>query len=190
MSRGSLREALRVLEHAGVLDARPGSGTYVSSVGDTPRSLLRARAEVSGEHSPLDLLVVRAVIEPTCAEHAALYHRPDDLEAIRAAYEDQRAKTAAGLDASVPDQEFHLAIARATQNSLLYTIEELLVSVMHEDLWSDLKGRSRSHAGAEFVEHHRLILRAIEQRDGRRASQVMAMHISAIETSMIAEVED
>ena len=31
VSRGSLREALRVLEHAGVLDIRTGSGTYVAT---------------------------------------------------------------------------------------------------------------------------------------------------------------
>lgn len=179
-----------MLEHAGVLDARPGSGTYVASAGDTPRSLLRARAEVSGEHSPLDLLVARAVVEPACAEQAALFHRPADLEAIRSAYEEQRTRTLAGLDASEADQDFHLAIAAASHNSVLRSIEEMLVGVMHEELWSDLKGRSRSHAGAEFLDHHRLILRAIEQRDGRRANQVMAMHISAVETSVIAEIED
>src|SRR5947208_16503981 len=44
VSRASLREAIRVLEHAGVLDVRTGSGTFVSEYGRSKGSMLRAHS--------------------------------------------------------------------------------------------------------------------------------------------------
>jgi GntR family transcriptional repressor for pyruvate dehydrogenase complex len=42
---------------------------------------------------------------------------------------------------------------------------------------------------AEYLEHHRLVLQAIGQRDTRRAHQLMAMPMSAVETALVAELE-
>ncbi|MFF6804035.1 GntR family transcriptional regulator [Streptomyces sp. NPDC012616] len=44
VSRGSPREALRVLDHGGVLDIRTGSGTYVATRGGSSVTFLRAQA--------------------------------------------------------------------------------------------------------------------------------------------------
>ncbi|WP_416970812.1 FadR/GntR family transcriptional regulator [Streptomyces sp. 4F14] len=191
VSRGSLREALRVLEHAGVLDIRTGSGAYVASEGGSSATVLRARAAAIGEHSPLDLIVARAAIEPVCAEHAALSHHPTDLAALEASVEEQARATAAGEDVSESDLAFHLAVAAASRNSVLLAQQRTLVELMHEQTWSELKHRSRSreHAAEEYLSHHRLVLDAIRARDARRARQLMAMHMSAVETALLAELE-
>src|SRR5919201_6010956 len=64
VSRSSLREAIRVLEHAGVVDVRTGSGTYVSERGVSKAAMLRAQAAMVGEHSPLDVVAARRALEP------------------------------------------------------------------------------------------------------------------------------
>lgn len=191
VSRGSLREAIRVLEHAGVLDVRTGSGTYVTEQSDSRVTLLRAQAAIIGEHSPLDLIVARAAIEPACAEHAAISHHPSDLRAIEDAVEQQAVLTREGKDATEVDNAFHLAVAAATHNGVLLAQERMLIDLMHEHMWSELKHRTRTrlHAAEQYHEHHEHVLRAIRQRDARRASQMMAMHMSAIETALIAELE-
>ncbi|MEV8517846.1 FadR/GntR family transcriptional regulator [Dactylosporangium sp. NPDC051484] len=190
VSRSSLREALRVLEHAGVLEARPGSGTYVSSDGGSYESSLRAQAAVAGEHSPLDLMVARAAVEPACAENAARARTEKDLEAMRRHLEEQGRYVQAGLDAEAAeaDAQFHLALAVATHNGVLVMMERTIISLMREHAWTRLKARSRHHWGPKFVEHHRLILDAIEHGDSRRAGQLMLMHMTEIETSLIAEL--
>src|SRR5690606_6660734 len=71
VSRNTLREAIRALSHAGVLDIRGRSGTVVTPSATSYDASLRARAEAAGEQSPLDLMVARMAVEPTCAEHAA-----------------------------------------------------------------------------------------------------------------------
>lgn len=191
VSRGSLREALRVLEHAGVLDVRTGSGTYVATEGGSSATFLRAQAAAIGEHSPLDLMVARTAIEPVCAEQAALSHHPGDLAALEEALEEQERATEAGEDVSEADLAFHLAVAAASRNSVLLALQRMLIDLMHEQTWSELKHRSRSreHAAEEYLEHHRSVLQAIEQRDTRRAHQLMAMHMSVVESALLAELE-
>ncbi|MDX3230309.1 FadR/GntR family transcriptional regulator [Streptomyces sp. ME19-01-6] len=191
VSRGSLREALRVLEHAGVLDIRTGSGTYVATEGGSSATLLRAQAAALGEHSPLDVIVTRAALEPVCAEQAALAHHPTHLAALEEAFEEQARATRADEDVAEPDFAFHLAVAAASRNSVLLAPERTLIDLMHEQTWSELKYRSRSreHAAEEYLKHHRLVLQAIRQRDARRAHQLMAMHMSAVETALVAELE-
>jgi GntR family transcriptional regulator, transcriptional repressor for pyruvate dehydrogenase complex len=191
VSRGSVREAIRVLEHAGVLDVRVGSGTYVMHDGGSDAVALRAHAAVIGEHSPLDLIIARTAIEPVCAEHAAMSHTPSDLHAIEATLEEQARATAAGEDPSAADAAFHLAVATASHNPVLLSMERTLFELMHEHTWSELKHRSRSrrNAAEDYLEHHRHVARAIGQRDSRRAHQMMAMHMSAIETALLAEID-
>ncbi|MFI6377113.1 FadR/GntR family transcriptional regulator [Streptomyces sp. NPDC050546] len=191
VSRGSLREALRVLEHAGVLDIRTGSGTYVATEGGSSATFLRAQAAALGEHSPLDVIVARTAIEPVCAEQAALSHHDTDLATLEEAFEEQARATRADEDVSESDLAFHLAVAAASRNSVLLALERTLIDLMHEQTWSELKYRSRSreHAAVEYLEHHRLVLEAIRQRDARRAQQLMAMHMSAVETALVEELE-
>lgn len=192
VSRGSLREAIRVLEHAGVLDVRVGSGTYVTQDSGSNTAILRAQAAMIGEHSPLDLIVARAAIEPICAEHAARSHHPSDLRAIEDSVKEQAELTRSGGDPTEADNAFHLAVAVASHNGVLVALQRTLVDLMHEQTWSELKHRSRSrfHASEAYLEHHQHVLQAIRQRDPRRASQLMAMHMSAIETGLLAELED
>ncbi|WP_020579560.1 FadR/GntR family transcriptional regulator [Actinopolymorpha alba] len=191
VSRGSLREAIRVLEHAGVLDVRVGSGTYVTEGGRSQTAMLRAQAAVIGEHSPLDLIVARAAIEPVCAEQAATAHHPTDLAHMEATLHEQAELTHQGKDPSAADLAFHLAVATASHNGVLLAIEQNLIELMHEQTWSELKHRSRSrvHAAEQYLEHHELVLGAIRRRDARRAHQLMAMHMAAIEVGIVAELE-
>jgi GntR family transcriptional repressor for pyruvate dehydrogenase complex len=173
-----------------VLDVRVGSGTYVTTDSGSDTAILRAQAAVIGEHSPLDLIVARAAIEPVCAEHAARSHNPSDLRAIEDAVTERAGVTRAGGDPSEADAAFHLAVAVATHNGVLVALQRTLNDLMHEQMWSDLKhrSRSRSHASETYLEHHELVLEAIRQRDPRRAGQLMVMHMSAIETGLLAEL--
>ncbi|MFL1378753.1 FadR/GntR family transcriptional regulator [Nocardiopsis protaetiae] len=190
VSRGSVREAIRVLEHAGILDVRVGSGTYVVGDGGS-ETTLRARAAMAGEHSPLDLIVARASLEPVCAEHAATFRTSKDLRAIEETLVRQERLTRENGDPSGADADFHLAVAAASHNSVLAALEKTLVDLMHERMWTGLKHRSRGRGNrAEYyLEQHRQVFGAIEARDPRRARQVMAAHMCDIETDLLAELE-
>jgi GntR family transcriptional repressor for pyruvate dehydrogenase complex len=191
VSRSSVREAIRVLEHAGILDVRSGSGTYVVDTGSPKVSSLRAQAALSGEHSPLDVMAARFAVEPACAQAAAAQRHERDLEIVRDAVAAQARLIEAGEDAAGADLEFHLAIARATHNPVLLLLVERLVEIMRRRPWSDLKHSSREHPAAarRDVRQHSAILAAVERGDPAAAARAMKRHLASVEQDLLAQVQ-
>lgn len=190
VSRASVREAIRVLEHAGVLDVRGGSGTYVTEVGVSKAAALRAQAAVAGEHSPLDVIVARHAIEPSCAEIAATERLGRDLERLEQAIAQQAERVAAGEDGAESDLSFHVGVAAATHNPVLILLFDRLADIMRRAPWSELKHQTRisSSGGERDVREHTAVLRAIERQDAAAASRSMQRHLSSVERDLLAEV--
>jgi GntR family transcriptional repressor for pyruvate dehydrogenase complex len=191
VSRSSVREAIRILEHTGILHVRTGSGTYVTSAGSAKVAGLRAQAVLTGEHSPLDVIAARRGVEPYCAELAAKERHERDVELIRDAVETQAARTEGGGDTAAADLDFHLAVAAATHNQVLLLLVERLVEIMRRSPWADLKHRSREdRAGlARDIRQHRAILDAVERGDAAGAARAMRTHLAAVERDLLEQVE-
>src|SRR5215208_5403999 len=118
VSRSSLREALRTMELAGLIESRHGGGTYVRAVlswdAVSPLALvLQASDDTVG-----DLWEIRLIVEPEIAARAALRATPDDIETLTALLDRQEAaldreETSIGLD-----RDFHTALAHASHNAV------------------------------------------------------------------------
>ncbi|WP_165368175.1 FadR/GntR family transcriptional regulator, partial [Phytoactinopolyspora endophytica] len=173
VSRNTLREAIRALANAGVVEIRGRSGTVVLPAAASYSVALRARAEAAGDHSPLDLVVARLSVEPACAEHAAIHHTEEDLRRMSDALAQQEAAVHSGDDPSAPDLLFHSAVAAATHNPALAVLQNQLAQMMHGSLWTELKGNARAgaEAGERYLSHHRTIADAVAAGDPRRAGQ-------------------
>ena len=191
VSRGSVREAIRVLEHVGLLDVRTGSGTFVRGDALSNVSLLRLRAASVGEDSPLDVMVARRALEPTCAELAARSRTEYDLKTLRDSVDRQAVLVAAGEDTQDVDLGFHMAIAAASHNPVLEVLVDRLVEIMGQDTWRRLKSLSRMRdGGAEhFLDQHREILAALERSHPSAAAAGMTAHLDSIERSLLDGVE-
>src|SRR5581483_11595915 len=113
------REAVRVLEHGGLLDVRTGSGIFVTDEPASAVLALRARAALLGEHSPIDIIVARRAVEPVCARHAALRRSQHQLRSIERILDEHAALVAAQEDPEEPDLAFHVRVAEASRNSVL-----------------------------------------------------------------------
>jgi GntR family transcriptional repressor for pyruvate dehydrogenase complex len=187
VSRSSVREAIRVLEYAGVLDVRTGSGTYVTNASLSDAMTLRAHAALIGEQSPLDVMVARRALEPLCAKLAAQNHNRQDLRKLNAAVGEQAALVESGEDSTNADLAFHLAIAAASRNPTLAMLMERLVDIMHQHLWREMKHQKLERAGIQqrFLEAHRTILGYVDARDAERAARAMEKHLVAVEAGMV-----
>ena len=191
VSRSSVREAIRELERAGLLDVRVGSGTYVKASRSHKLVLLRAQAALSGEHSPIDVIAARLALEPSCAEIAAGQRTASDLDGIGAMLAQQERLVEAGADASGADLGFHLAVAGATHNPVLLLLVERLVMIMRRSPWADLKQASRESPGGAVrdIRQHRAVLTAIERGDGPAAARQMRVHLQSVECDLLEQVE-
>jgi GntR family transcriptional repressor for pyruvate dehydrogenase complex len=190
VSRSSVREAIRVLEHAGVLDVRTGSGTFVTDAGVSNVAMLRAQAAALGDQSPLDMIVARLAIEPLCAELAAVNRRDRDIAALRASIAQQAVLVERDEDPTDVDLDFHQSIAAASQNTVLLLLLERLIPIMRQGTWRELKQRTggRNDTFRLFLKQHQSILDAIEQSDATAARERMHEHLSVIEAGLLHEV--
>ncbi|NHC13208.1 FadR/GntR family transcriptional regulator [Motilibacter deserti] len=126
VSRGTVREALRALVHTGLLEARPGDGTYVRADSELRVSL--GRRVAAGDLR--DAFEVRALLERAGARHAAERATADDIAHLRALLDARHeAKTAGALERfAEADFAFHRAVVAAGGNVLLTELYEYLTS--------------------------------------------------------------
>lgn len=132
VGRSTIREALRVLVHAGLLDKRQGAGTFVTTNGviQEPLSQRLRRAEL------LEVYEVRKMLEIEISRLAAERRDEEDLEQMRAAL-DLRWKAIQQDDLEEyvrADLEFHLSIAKASKNSVASDLFRSFSSVLTDAL--------------------------------------------------------
>ena len=124
--RPTLREAVKVLHDAGLIEVRRGAGggMFVATEVVPPELVARRRDMRIDEVA--QVLEARRLIEPRVAQLAAMRAGDEDFDAMERTIEDQRAIVEPGSilqrgreDRFLPlDVHFHLALARATGNDV------------------------------------------------------------------------
>ncbi|MFF4412936.1 FadR/GntR family transcriptional regulator [Streptosporangium sp. NPDC001559] len=164
VSRLSVREAVRVLVHAGLLATRQGDGTYVTAT-DENEVALRRRLDRA---ATMDIIDVRRGLDLVAARLAAERREPADLDALRKTLERRTAAhQAADLDAFADaDVDFHLAIAAAAHNPVLLDLYRGMSEAVRDTVRRD---QCMEHAVLDSDSTHRDLYRAIEAGDAAGA---------------------
>lgn len=178
VSRTSVREALRTLESLGLIEIRPGEGTFVREV--SVESLIEPLAQVILSHreAVAELFEARRLLEPAIAGLAARRATRDEIQEMERILEDQAKAVAAGLTGLAQDAAFHAAIAGSARNRAITRLVNALMDLLTQSREESLQtpGRpTRSH------EDHRRILDAIRRRDEAGAQRAMRDHLVAVE---------
>jgi GntR family transcriptional repressor for pyruvate dehydrogenase complex len=186
VSRTSVREALRALESAGLIEIRAGEGTFVREI--SVEALIEPLALVilTQREAITELYEARRVLEPPIAALAARRASPDEVGELARILDDQAKEVAAGRTGLAQDAAFHTAIAHSTHNRAITRIVTALMDLLRETREESLHtpGRpERSH------EDHRRILAAIQARGDARARQAMLDHLIAVERLVTGRVE-
>ena len=184
ISRPTLREAIKTLVEAGVLEVRRGqSGGIFVAAELVPRELLRSRQEILfGEIS--GVLEARRLLEPRVAQLAAVHAGEEDFAAMQATIDRQRELAATGdflrhEDLFLQlDLKFHLAMARATRNSTVVQLMRHLFKrleiardmAVHAPLVPDW-----------VIDIHERTLAAIRAADFEQIDEVMDEHLAQLE---------
>lgn len=177
VSRGSVREAITELEVKGLVTRRPGSGTHIQR----PSHSLFTGPIVSGgglsDRETTELLDLREAIEPAIAARAAERATPADVDVISAlarAFENTGGDVERRMQL---DAEFHQAIARATQNTLLAGLVERFMNALDATRRTTAQTESRFRMSKSA---HRRIAAAIANGDPDAAEREMLEHVRAI----------
>jgi DNA-binding FadR family transcriptional regulator len=129
----------------------------------------------------ITVLELRIAVETEAAGLAAIRRSADQLRAIRSALDAFNAALDEGRQAVGPDFQFHLEIARATQNPRFAALMETLGGAMIprsrlevEEVLSDDKKAYLRRVNLE----HESIVAAIERRDAEAARAAMRTHLT------------
>ncbi len=172
ISRGSLRQALRVLDSIGYVQIRAGSGTYVREQEAGPLS------SWFSEHEQLveKLFDLRAAVEPTLAERLARHHAPRVVQRLADNVAEMAAAAEAGdmLRVIATDAEFHRVIAGNAGNDDVADLLRSVLALVGEERRAALRlpGQIR-----KAVDEHRAILDAIRRSDAAAAREITLKHL-------------
>ncbi|MGZ9720472.1 FadR/GntR family transcriptional regulator [Rhizobium miluonense] len=134
VSRGTIREAVRVLASQGYLETRQGSGTYVRSTADFGRPL-----DVARRAGLRDQFEARLALEVEAARLTALRHTPEvisQLRALLAARGNYTGEDKAGFIKR--DLAFHKAVVAASRNLALVEIYDFFSMSIAETIEATL----------------------------------------------------
>lgn len=190
ISRPTLREAVKVLATAGVLEVRRGQDAGMFVVTDiVPADLVRERADMRlGEVAAV--LEARRLVEPGVARLAAQRAQAADLAALERSIEAMRKIVTAGYGPGDEDRflqldvQFHLALARSTSNP---TVERLMRMLFRElEIARDM-AMHEPLVPEWTIAIHDETLAAVASGDEAVVSEVMDRHIGRMESTWAEE---
>ena len=180
VSRTVVREAISRLQAAGLVATRHGVGTFVVGMGDaatfriTPDKLETLQDVIA-------VLELRIGVETECAALAAMRRTPENLATLRNALKAFLDAVAEGRDAVGPDFQFHLEIARATQNhhfvDLMATLGGMMIPRARLEPPGPLTPDREAYLRRVNTEHESIV-EAISRQDPEAARAAMRTHLA------------
>jgi GntR family transcriptional repressor for pyruvate dehydrogenase complex len=179
LSRGSVREALRMLEVEGLVRPRPGrfGGNIVSRPDHDAMAGFVGRF-MRSHRLPLRMLQeARETIEPALARLAAINRTAQDLDLLRALNRELAADNIDSAAFAAVNMKWHNAVAAASANellsALLYAMSHGVIIATTDEVYDTVAIRKAVTAA------HERIVDAIDHRDGDAAFRRMERHVRA-----------
>ncbi len=186
VSRPSLREALNALVAMGLLEIRQSKRTYVKSVTskiiEDPLSLL-IKADIQ---KIFDLIEVRKAIETWAAYHAAERASEEDLSQLYTILREMKQAFKDGQSWTKEDADFHLAIAKATHNTIQMHIMSAIYDLLMASMVKIFADRDKAK---QLVHHHQEIFDAIKSRSPEKARKKTLEHLNYVESVVKKSIE-
>lgn len=145
VSRSVVREAMSSLVTMGIVKRIPGSGTFVQSVGDFKNMRTLNNDVVVWDHleeiekvgGSYDAYLARLLIEPVIAEYTAYRINNRDLKALGLQFDKMKYAAANKnmVDYQIEDLNFHLKLAKASGNKVLYKIFKEIMELIGFNFW-------------------------------------------------------
>lgn len=175
VSRSTVREALRILQEAGLVRRASPRIMVVADPADEPRFPDMQKALRRHNITFHDLHEAMMTLDPELARLAAVRADRDDIEALREALVRQEQNLDDLVAWSRLDLEFHTMLAEISRNPALIVAREPVTQLLLPALYRFMDTREMAEHATRY---HRRIVEEIEIRDPDTAAAVMRRHIN------------
>lgn len=166
VSRGVVREALRMLSAKGLLESKPKAGTKIRDRAAWNMLDPDLLAWMFDGEPPLqfvrDLFQLRMIVEPAAAELAAQHRTGTQISRMGHAIEQMQEHGLASPVGQAADQLFHNVILEATGNELLVSLAGSIGAAVH---WTTFFKHRQSRPPRNSLPLHRILFAAIADAD-------------------------
>jgi len=175
VGRSAVREALAALELLGIVDVRPGSGTYLRGTASELLPQTLRWGLLIGRRKTTELLELRSGLEIYVARLAAASADETDLGLLGGRLALMRESVGDLPRFAEADRDFHNALAQAAGNAVLIDMLDVVRSLLQ--VYADRAVADEDKARTA-IEEHDAILRAVQAGDADAAASAMAVHMA------------
>jgi DNA-binding FadR family transcriptional regulator len=175
VARNTVREALDVLETNQLIRRRAGSGSFVNPQTTAAPS---ADSDIAANSSPLDLQVIRGILEPDMVRLAVMNMPPRDIEALgETLSEMETVRTDADRFVRL-EEAFYQKIAAGTGNPLIAGCYDLVIDACRQSFRA---AHLRRHLTPDRIQNYQKrynsLFNAIAARDTETAVEFIKLHL-------------
>ena len=173
VSRGTVREAVKILAFSGLLEVRQGAGTYLRAVCDSDDTLRRLKQASLRDH-----FEVRCSLEVEAARLAARRRSEEDVALLRRLLEECWGKRASEGEAAFVQRDFafHQAVVAAAGNPALQELYRWFSAAVNETI----AATQRPELTEPDQAAHRAIIDAIASGDAEGAGLAVRSSLAPI----------
>lgn len=173
VARNTVREALDQLEMRGMIRRRAGSGSFVTY---DPDGSGEAISPIASETGPLQLQVMRGILEPEMVRLAIVNMPPKQIEALSATLSKMETVQTDATAFVRLEEEFHRLIAEGTGNPLLVACYYLVIDARRQSFRAAMYRRHLTPARiATYQRAYNGLFNAIAARDIEEATEFMKL---------------
>lgn len=176
VGRSAIREALKVLDVLGMIDIRPGQGTYISNnessffIIPLSWSLFLNGSQIDNIIEVRNLMEVKAAfLAAGCTNEESLDKLYDISHRIHKSYIEKDFKEFLNADL-----EFHICIAECSGNQIIYSMIQTISNLMRHVSGSGMVDEKQLQ---EIYDEHQKIYGLILAKDAEGAAEAMTEHL-------------
>jgi len=191
VSRGTLREALKLLEFQGLIASKtgPGGGVFVTAIETDNVIRMLDNLFLYQPPSIRDIYAIRKFVEPELAVSVAGTLSAEAFAALQGTirlYEAEPASAEEEYSQRLAELDFHAELARHAPNRLLGFIAVFLLSLLRDmTVCRDIYQQPNPKLRETGLNYQVRLLRAIKAGDAEKARTIMLQHMVEAERYML-----